>query len=92
MRGSAGHSRLRYQRFNRIWMQVKCLVTACSVGLLAACTGPPSEHPAESSETASVAPAASTPGPSAEPHATVSFPGASGLEASVTNEPQTPEM
>lgn len=92
MNGAGGEFLTGSLRFRSLRLPLTCLVTACSLGLLAACTGPPPERPAHTAETPSVQPAASTPSPSSPTHASVSFPGASGLEASVTNEAQTSEM
>lgn len=92
MKNAGGRPSTRSHRFSRLWMNMTCLAVGCSVGMLAACTGPPAKPDAETSGTASIQPAATPETPSDQANASVSFPGASGLEASVTNHPETPEM
>lgn len=92
MKDTGGHPGAQCRRSSRLSMRLTCLGTAGIVGVLAACTGPPPEHPAATPETPSVQSAATTPTSLARAEVTVNFPGASGLEATVTNRPQTPDM
>ncbi|PTT60824.1 hypothetical protein DBR22_19830 [Arthrobacter sp. HMWF013] len=73
----------------KIWIRLMCLITAGVIAVLTGCTGSPPEL--HSTGTPSLPPVGKQTS-SAHAEATVNFPGVSGLEATVTNRPQTKEM